>query len=343
MNIAVLAGGTSTERDVSLTTGKLVSCSLRSLGHKVCLVDVYLGYDADITDMQALFTDETDGDTASTIGEKDPDIAKIKAQRGGDCFIGKNVLDICRFADITFIALHGENGENGKLQATFDLFGIKYTGTGCLGSAIAMNKYISKQIFISNKIPTPEYVLLTKDNKDDISAITYPCVVKPCSGGSSIGVSIVNSEAELKKAIDDSFKLEDEIMVEKYVRGREFSIGVINGETLPPIEIIPKCGFYDYVNKYQSGKTEEICPAHITEEIGEKISDYAKRVYKALHLEVYSRIDFLMDSEGELYCLEANTLPGMTPISLMPQEAAAVGLSHAQLCQKIIDYSLQVR
>ncbi len=340
MNIVVLAGGTSTERDVSLTTGKLVCKSLRNVGHKVCFLDVYLGYRGNISNIAELFTNDDTGDISSTIGMTDPDIEKIKKQRGGDCFIGENVIDICKFADIVFLALHGENGENGKIQATFDLFGIKYTGSGCLGSAIAMNKYISKQVFIANSIPSPDYIYITKENRNNIPNVEFPCVVKPCSGGSSIGVSIVYDEKELASAVDASFKFEDEIMIEKYVKGREFSIAVLDGKALPSIEIKPKNGFYDYVNKYQSGMTDEICPAQIPSEVEEKIAQYAVKAYKALHLDVYARIDFLMDDNGDLYCLEANTLPGMTPISLMPQEAAAVGMSHAQLCQKIIEISL---
>lgn len=339
MNIVVLAGGTSTERDVSLTTGRLVSASLKSLGHNVCFLDVFLGYDGSMNDIGSLFTNNTDDETCGTIGTVDPDIEKIKAQRGGDCLIGNNVIEICRFADIVFMALHGENGEDGKLQATFDLFGIKYTGSGCLGSAIAMNKYISKQIFIANNIPSPEYIYITKDNRSSLESVSFPCVVKPCSGGSSIGVTIVNDESELDKAIESGFKYENEIMIEKYIKGREFSIGILNGTALPSIEIKPKCGFYDYVNKYQAGMTEEICPAEISAETEGRIAEYAIKAYNALHLNVYARIDFLMDDNGDLYCLEANTLPGMTPNSLMPQEAAAVGISYAQLCEKIIEVS----
>lgn len=339
MNIVVLAGGVSTERDVSLTTGRLVASSLKNLGHNVCFLDVFLGYDGSINDIGSLFTNNTDSDISGTIGTVDPDIEKLKAQRGGNCLVGNNVIEICKFADIVFMALHGENGEDGKIQAMFDLFGIKYTGSGCLGSAIAMNKYISKQIFIANGVPSPEYVYITKENRSGLESVSFPCVVKPCSGGSSIGVAIVNDSSELEKAIDATFKYEDEIMIEKYVKGREFSIGILNGTALPSIEIKPKCGFYDYVNKYQAGMTEEICPAQIPPETEKRIAEYAKKAYNALHLDVYARIDFLMDDNGELYCLEANTLPGMTPNSLMPQEAAAVGISYAQLCEKIIEVS----
>ena len=249
-------------------------------------------------------------------------------------------------ADITFIGLHGGEGENGKLQATFDLLGIKYTGPNSLGCAAAMHKGIAKQIFLESGIPTPNGVCIHKNkNKKDLTSLglSLPVVVKPCSGGSSIGVYIVNTEEEYNEALEKSFRYEDELVIEEYVKGREFACGIINDKALPPIEIIPKTGFFDYANKYQAGATEEVCPANISEEISAKMQDYTVRAFHALKLDVYSRADFLLDADNNLYCLEMNTLPGMTAASLLPKEAAVTGIEYGDLCELIIKKSLEAR
>lgn len=342
MKIVVLAGGISTERDVSLTSGRNVVSALRKSGNKAILLDVFLGYSGD--DWESIF--EKDGEeisTASTIGLVDPSIDEIKKARGIDSneLFGKNVINICKMADIVFLALHGEDGENGKVQASLDLHGIKYTGSGCLASALAMNKYYSKQIMQVNGIKNAEYIIL-KDGCKDMAPFGVPCVIKPSSGGSSVGVSIVTDEAEYEKAVETAFKYENEVIVEQYIEGREFSVGVLGDEALPPIEIIPKEGFYDYANKYQPGMTIEICPAELTEEQTEKAKACSKAVFEALGLEVYGRSDFILNSaDGEFYCLEANSLPGLTQMSLLPQEAKAVGIDYPELCMKIIELSLK--
>jgi len=259
-------------------------------------------------------------------------------------FFGPNVISLCQKAEIVFLALHGENGENGKVQATFDLFDIKYTGSGYLGSALAMNKELTKQFFRTNNIPTPVGISLHKDKKntpfEDIN-VPLPCVVKPCNGGSSIGVSIVQTKEQYKKAIEEAFFYEEEVIVEAYIRGREFSVGVMDGKALPIIEIAPLEGFYDYKNKYKAGSALETCPADLPLEITEKMQYYAVCAANVLDLSVYPRMDFLMDDDNDLYCLEANTLPGMTPTSLVPQEAAALGISFEDLCEQVIYLSLK--
>ena len=247
-------------------------------------------------------------------------------------------------ADVVFMGLHGENGENGKLQAAFDLYGIKYTGSDYLSSAIAMNKGMSKQFFTRNGIPTPQGLAMTKEKRnDDIVALglKLPIIVKPCCGGSSIGVTIVRDGAEFTKALDEGFRWENELIIEEFVKGREFSCGVIDGKALPVIEIAPLEGFYDYKNKYKAGSAVETCPADLPEEISSKMRSYAEAVAKCIGLNTYSRADFLLNEANEIYCLEVNTLPGMTPTSLLPQEAAAVGMSFNQLCEKIIEVSLR--
>ena len=349
MKIIVLAGGLSTERDVSLSSAAGICRTLIEKGHDAFLLDVFMGLPYDSDKLEEVFTLPGHGlEIAKNIATEEPDLAAIKASRPdqSDCFLGPNVIELCRMADITFIGLHGGEGENGKLQATFDLLGIKYTGPNSLGCAAAMHKGIAKQIFLESGIPTPNGVCIHKNkNKKDLTSLglSLPVVVKPCSGGSSIGVYIVNTEEEYNEALEKSFRYEDELVIEEYVKGREFACGIINDKALPPIEIIPKTGFFDYANKYQAGATEEVCPANISEEISAKMQDYTVRAFHAIKLDVYSRADFLLDADNNLYCLEMNTLPGMTAASLLPKEAAVTGIEYGDLCELIIKKSLEAR
>lgn len=339
MKIVVLAGGISTERDVSLSSGTMIYKALKEKGHQVILLDAFLGYEGDT---EHIF--ETDEDWTKEIGavtEKNPDIERIKAMRpdGDKVFFGPNVLTICQSADIVFLALHGENGENGKVQACFDLMGIRYTGTDYVSSALCMDKGLTKEMFASHHIPTPRGISLKK-GAEDKREVPLPCVVKACCGGSSVGVCIVQDEKEYEKAKEEAFLYDNEVIIEQYIKGREFSIGVIEGRALPVIEIAPINGFYDYKNKYQAGSTVETCPAVLSEEKTKEMQGYAEAAFRVLRLKSYARMDFMMNEKGEIYCLEANTLPGMTPTSLLPQEAAAEGTSYGDLCEEIIRISL---
>lgn len=339
MKIVVLCGGLSNERDVSITSGSCVARSLRERGHSVVLLDMFLGYGGDCSDPTKLF-DEQQQDLRYSVGEETPDIASLIASGDGSR-LGKNVISICRAADIVFLALHGEDGEDGKIQATLDMYGVKYTGSGYLGSALAMNKELSKTLFNAAGIPTAPAITLRKG--EGIQASPWiPCVVKPCSGGSSVGTSIVRTQEEFSAALEFAFKYEDDVLVEKYIKGRELTVGVMDGKAMPSIEIVLKNGWYDYKNKYQAGFAEEICPAPIRAEDEERLGRLAERVSKALMVDVYCRADFIMDDDdGEIYCLEANTLPGMTPTSLVPQMAAEQGMSYGELCEKIITLSMR--
>jgi D-alanine-D-alanine ligase len=347
MKIVVLAGGLSTERDVSFKSGSMVTKALRENGHRVIMLDVFMGYSDKEEDLDGIFDRaEEISVKVSDISEVAPDLAKVKASRKdqSDCFFGPNVLRICQMADIAFMALHGENGENGKVQAALDLFGVRYTGSDYLSSAIAMNKGIAKQFFRANGIPTPNGIAMTKEKRnDDVESLglSLPIIVKPCCGGSSIGVTIVRSAEEFKTALDTAFHWENELIIEEFVQGREFSCGVIDGKALPVIEIAPLQGFYDYKNKYKAGSAVETCPADLPEDVSAQMRAYAEAVAKAIGLNTYSRSDFLISEQGQIYCLEANTLPGMTPTSLLPQEAAAVGMSFNELCEKIIEISMR--
>lgn len=342
MKIAVLCGGISNERDVSLSTGSGVAKALRERGHQVVLMDLYFGCEEPYSDPKELYERRQKNETYR-IYEEAPDLAAVKARRkqGNDSLMGDNVIEVCRAADITFLALHGDEGENGKLQAALDIAGVKYTGSGYLGSAIAMNKALSKMLFRENGVPTAPSVTLEKGKKP-YKSVGFPCVVKPCSGGSSVGTSIVYSQAEYDAALEMAFQYEREVIVEQYIKGRELQVGVLNGKAMPVIEIIPKQGFYDYKTKYQAGLAEEICPAPISAEDTDRIQRLAEQVNKALMIDAYCRIDFIMaDDDKTIYCLEANTLPGMTPTSLIPQMAAAEGMDFGTLCEKIIEVSLE--
>lgn len=354
MKIVVLAGGISTERDVSLSSGAMIYRALRERGHQAVLLDVYLGYRwEDETLAEALpghnpekvFGLEKDwAKELGKIEEKNPDIEQIKAMRpdGNKNFFGPNVIPICQAADVVFMALHGENGENGKIQACFDLMGITYTGTDYLSSAISMNKGISKELFGAYGIPTPQGFHLKKGELErmSLSKVQFPCIVKACSGGSSVGVAIAHSEDDYEAALEEAFSYDDEVIIEQYISGREFSVGVMDGKALPVIEIAPLTGFYDYKNKYQPGATVETCPADLPENKTAELQKYAEMVFVALRLQNYARMDFRMNENGEIFCLEANTLPGMTPISLLPQEAKAVGMDFGDLCERILESAL---
>ena len=340
MNIVVLAGGISTERDVSIISGIGVCKALRSRSHRAILLDVFFGKEP--IEPEQAFPEVYDVDAEAAYIRSFND--QVDAQKGKRDFFGPNVLSLCKAADMVFLALHGENGENGKVQAAFDLFGIQYTGTGYLSSALCMDKGLAKVVMNAAGVPTPRGITLKKSNhKKELSAYTmkFPVVVKPCCGGSSVGVSIVENQKDYEKALEDAFSYEDEIVVEDYIHGREFSVGVINGKALPIIEIAPITGFYDYENKYKPGSTIETCPANLPEKITRKMQEYAEMAFKALSMDSYGRLDFLMNENEDLYCLEANSLPGMTPTSLLPQEAAVLGMDYPTLCEELIRVSLE--
>lgn len=342
MKIAVLAGGYSPERDVSLTSGTLIANALIDEGNTVCLCDVYMGISLP-SDISLSFTSQKYPPYAVSV--KEPDLEALRNKRGGgNSLIGDGVIELCRSADVVFLALHGAMGENGQLQATLDSFGIKYTGSGYDGSLLAMDKDLSKRIFRDAGVITPDWMYVSADkcSADAVrEKIGFPCVIKPVGCGSSVGISMVESEADLAPAIESAKKYEGKILVEKKIIGREFTVGILDGEVLPAIEIIPLCGFYDYENKYQGGKTKEICPAKISNSLYSKLCEQTKLGFEALRLSGYARFDFMVDNNGTPYCLEANTLPGMTPTSLLPQMAASIGMGYGALCMRIAETALK--
>ena len=342
MKIVVLAGGLSPERIVSLSSGTMACNAFLKAGHQAILLDLFFGMPELTTDVDQLFANAKPLPPAP-ISETEPDLAAIAASRpsGWSDRIGLNVIEICQKADIVYMALHGADGENGSVQKVFDEHGIRYTGSGPEGCRLSMDKHAAKEIFGQEGILTPASWQLRRGEIFSLDELPLPAVAKPNSGGSSIGISIATTRAELKRAIEFAFQQEDSILVEEFIKGRELSCGVLDGKALPVIEIIPKEGFYDYKNKYQVGAALEVTPAPISPVATEKVQRLAERVFRALHLSVYARMDFLLTEEEEAYCLEANTLPGMTPTSLLPQEAAVLGIDYIHLCEKIIDLSLE--
>ena len=320
MKIVVLCGGTSTEREISIISGTGVCKALRQNGHMAILVDAFFG--CEDSDLMDAFPDFYDVDEAAAyIRSFDSKVESAKANPTRS-FFGPNVLKLCRMSDLVFLTLHGANGEDGKVQAAFDLRKIRYTGTGYASSALSMDKGLTKIMLGAKGIPVPKGTTLQKglDSVDlNDMGLSFPLVVKVACGGSSVGVYIVNDYEEYLHSLDLAFEFEDEVLVEEFIRGR---------------------GFYDYKSKYTAGMTDEICPAEISESLTRKMQHYAEACYHALFMEAYARFDFIMKEDGEMYCLEANTLPGMTPMSLMPQEAAAIGMDYPAFCEKIIEVSL---
>lgn len=308
MKIAVLYGGTSGEREVSISSGKGIIKALEANGHEV------IGIDFNPEQLDQIIN-----------------------------------LDV----DLVFIGLHGKLGEDGKLQGLLDMLHIPYVGSGVLASALAMDKSKAKKLFAQNGIPTADSMTYSvQDNHDRDTLIKQilnhfelPFVVKPNQEGSTLGLTIVKQEDELLKALEEAFKHDDDIIVEEYIKGREVTVAVLgekgNEKALPVIEIVPKNEYYDYESKYSPGGSEHIVPARISEELTKKLQDYSVRAHQLLGCEVYSRVDFIINDDGKPYILEVNTLPGMTPTSLFPDAARAIGMTYEEMIEKFVQLSLK--
>ena len=344
MKIVVLCGGLSMERNVSITSGTLICRALREMGHQAVLVDMFYGLEDIDTPVERLFGELPEIRDAR-VDEIAPDLEAVKASRKwkSPSKVGKGVFELCQLADVVFLGLHGTCGEDGRIQAALELMGVPYTGSGYLGSALAMDKDLAKQLAAAAGVRTPKWKMVYYDRPDTLmqaAEIGLPCVVKPVDSGSSIGVAIANTAEELSAALEMNRPL-GRCIVEQYIKGREIDVGVLRGEALPSIEIRPKHGFYDYVNKYQAGATVELCPSPIEPAIEKELRRMAEKVHALLGLEGYSRSDYMVDENNDVYFIEMNTLPGMTPTSLMPQEAAAVGIDYKALCQTILDDAME--
>jgi D-alanine-D-alanine ligase len=325
-------GGTSSERDVSLASGLRIAEALRSRGHDVRAVDTAKGALSQADERRMLAEGvvkqlpPTPAELARMSAESVADTAARLPKRG-DC-------------DVAFLALHGGRGEDGTIQALLDLAGVPYTGSGHLPSALAMDKDLSKHLFRAFDVGTANWLMATDPSSPPSAetverALGWPVIVKPSKQGSTVGLSIVKQASELAPAIADAFEHDDEVMIEQFIAGRELTVGILGGEALPVGEIIPKHEIYDYECKYTAGMAEEIFPAPLTAEETLEVQRQAQRAFKALKLGGCARIDFRMTRSSEFYCLEANTLPGMTGTSLIPQGAAAAGISFPELCERI--------
>jgi D-alanine-D-alanine ligase len=331
MKIAVLFGGTSSERDVSVASGAQVVKALREVGHEVLAVDTARGI---------LNTKEQQRLLATGVAPKPPKEEELAIIRTDAASLTKS--DSFKEVDVVFLALHGGTGEDGTIQAFLDLAGKAYTGSGHLGSATAMDKDISKQLFRMADIPTPNWIMAPADLNDLEQRLEYPLVVKPNKQGSTIGLTVVNHFEQLNRAIELAFRYDDEVMIEQFIAGREFTVGILRERALAVGEIIPRqAQIFDYKSKYQAGGAQEIFPADLTEEKTLAVQELALRAHRALKVQDYSRVDFRMDPQGNFWCLEVNTLPGMTALSLLPQSAAAVGISFPELCDQICRLAIE--
>ena len=348
MKIVVLAGGLSPERNVSLVSGTDICRALRRRGHQAILVDLFMGIDDMPESVERLFEVEDGRCRDVEISTTAPDLDQVRASRKDQSpsRIGPHVLAACACADAVFIGLHGQDGEDGRIQAVLDLMGIPYTGSGHLASAMAMDKEAAKRMMDALGIPTPAWRMLQYEPEDAerLSAeLPMPCVVKSINGGSSLGVYLPENRTELKEALLDVLRFHERVLVEERVYGREMAQAVLGDRWLPAVEVIPEEGNFDYTAKYQVGAAEEICPAPISESQQRMLGELAMRLHRGMGLEVYSRADFILDESGVAWCLEINSLPGMTPTSFLPKEAAAVGLNYDALCEEILKQSVQIR
>ncbi len=324
MKVAVLMGGRSSEREISLRTGQGVAQALRNLGHDVTSVDAVDG-----TVLAA-------GKEESSAARREA-VLKLPLSAMLACVQSPAVRD----SDMVFVALHGTYGEDGTIQAALELAGKTYTGSGVLASAVAMDKAMSKRVFEREAIPTPHWVLLeagVQGRTLDTSLLGgYPLIVKPNAEGSTVGLTIVKHPSELDPALEMAGRHDHQVLVEQYIEGRELTVAVVGEEAYPVVEIKPKSGFYDYEAKYTKGKTEYLCPAPLEKELGRHVRELAVECAAVLGCRGAVRVDFRLSEDDEPYVLEVNTVPGLTPTSLVPMAALAKGLSYDQLVGRMVD------
>ena len=326
MKIAVLFGGTSAERDVSIASGAQVVKALRGAGHEVLAVDTATGVLTGSREQQLL---------ESGVSKLPPGREELDMLNTGDPTALTRAPEFGD-VDVIFLALHGGEGEDGTLQAVLDLVGIPYTGSGRLASAMAMDKDVTKRLARFAGIPTPDWLMAPAEEEDVRGTLGYPVVVKPSKQGSTLGLSVVKKPEDLDAALDLAFRYDDEVMLERFIPGRELTVPILGDEALPVGEIISKNEIFDYEAKYQPGMAEEIFPADIPVELAEDLQALALRVHVALRLRDFSRVDFIVDDDGGIWCLEANALPGLTANSLLPKAARAAGIDFGELCDRLV-------
>ena len=325
MKVAVVFGGTSEERDVSIASGLQVIDGLRQSGHDVLAIDTARG---------VLSASEEKHLQEFQILKAPPNsraLAEIKSSSPVSVYSAIELKEV----DVVFIALHGGSGEDGSLQALLEVSGIPFTGSGHIGSTLAMDKDISKRIMQAAGVPTPDWQMCSPTDASITNTLGYPVIVKPNAQGSTVGLSLVTKPDDLHAAITKAGNFGNEVMLEAFVRGRELTVGILDGTPLAVGEIILNSEIFDYQRKYQHGAVQEIFPAEITSEQTRVAQELGLRVHQALKLHAYSRIDFRLDESGALQVLEANTVPGLTALSLLPQSAKAAGIEFPELCDRI--------
>ena len=325
MKVAVIFGGTSEERDVSIASGSQVISALKQAGHEVVAIDTARG---------ALEADEVKRLQNFQVLELPPNsgaLAEIKSSSPVSVISSMELKEV----DVVFIALHGGSGEDGSLQALLELSDIPFTGSGHVGSTLAMDKDVSKRIMRAAGVPTPDWQMCSPTDTSVDNKLGYPVIVKPNAQGSTVGLSLVSEAAELQAAIEKARQFGNEVMLETFIAGRELTVGILEDQALAVGEIIVSSEIFDYQSKYQNGAAEEVFPAEITAEQTLEIQQLGLRVHQALKLNAYSRVDFRMDETGALWILEANTVPGLTAMSLLPQSAKAAGIEFSELCDRI--------
>ena len=348
MKIVVLAGGLSPERAVSLVTGTGICRALRRRGHRAILVDLFLGLEELPAEPETLFDAEDGLCPDAKIDTTAPDLEAVRRSRRDRSprVFGPGVLELCQLADIVFLGLHGRDGEDGRVQAALELLGVPYTGSGYLASGVAMDKAVAKRVMTAEGVPTPKWGVLDYGPGDAdrlARELPMPCVVKCTTGGSSLGVFLPEDREALRQALTQVRRYGGEVIWEERVYGRELTVAVLGDRALPAVETTPAGKDFDYAAKYQKGGAREVCPAPLSEAEAAAAGELALRAHRALGLQVYSRADMILDKDGKLWCLEVNSLPGMTPTSFVPQEAAAAGMSYAELCEEIVRLSLHIK
>jgi D-alanine-D-alanine ligase len=326
MKVTVLTGGTSSERDVALASAVQVIGALRACGHDVAVVDTARGYIPETAEAAML---------SGTVGAVPPSIDELQALERGLLLSGLGNLPVVRNAEVLFLALHGGRGEDGTIQTLLEMIGVPYTGSGRLGSAMAMDKDISKRLFQGAGVPTADWVMAPAAREAVGRDFGWPVVVKPSKQGSTVGLTVVKRPEDYDDAVVLARRYDDEVMIERFVPGRELTVGVLEGKALAVGEIIPKHEIFDYECKYTPGMSEEIFPADLPAGLTADVQRLGVLAHEALKLGGYSRVDFRLTPAGELFCLEVNTLPGMTATSLLPQAAQAVGIEFPELCERI--------
>ena len=332
MNVTVLLGGTSSERDVSLASGLRIAHALRDAGHAVTCVDPARG---------EMPRSEEDALRAAGVMKREPPTREaLRAMAETSLVTTLGSMRAVKDADVVFIALHGGDGEDGTVQAILNLARIPYTGSGHLASALAMDKDLSKRLFRAAGVLTADWIMTGPGSivsaAEVQKAFSFPVVVKPSKEGSTVGLSVVKEAGHLAGAIAEAALYDDEVMIERFVAGRELTVGVLGDHVMPVGEIIPKHEIYDYECKYTPGMAVEEFPAKLSPAQATEAQRLALLAFRALKLDGCARIDFRMTAQGELFCLEANTLPGMTATSLIPQAAAAEGIDFSTFCDRIV-------